>query len=338
MACLLGCGLDESGIVPGGDGGTILDARLDSNPVDSPPPVDGPPIVDAPGDVPSDVPADVQPPVDAGVCATDANTCVAPDVPAGWSPVAYIENSTNACPADWNTSDDYVTNVGNGNATCSCSCSIAAPPSCTTGTTNTKYSNNSGCGSNGVSLTFTNGACQALGGNLANYFAGSPIPQTGGTCNVTATASGTLTSTPVRLCVPVPGCDSAACGGYAPAGYKACVVANGDVACPSGSMFKNKHAVAKSASPGCTNTCGSGCTFQGSGCSTPQLHTFSDNNCNTSVVTLPSDNTCVATNNNNAYVGSVSYTATSTVTGCTATGSTSLQVSYTTQRTVCCTN
>ena len=147
--------MDESGIVPGQDGGPGFDAPIDTNPpIDSPPPTDGPGL-DVISDVISDVTGDVQdvvhPPVDAGVCATDANTCVGPDVPLGWSPVAYVENPTGNCPTDWDTADDYVTKVGNGNAKCGCSCSIATNPSCTTGTTSTKYSNNSGCGSTGSS-------------------------------------------------------------------------------------------------------------------------------------------------------------------------------------------
>jgi hypothetical protein len=221
------------------------------------------------------------------------------------------------------------------NASCSCGCTKTADPSCTTGTTNTKYSQPAGCANAGATLTFTNGACQALNGQLANYFSGTQIGASGGQCSVQATPSGSLQTTPARLCLPSTTCTSAACGGYAPAGYAACIVTNGNQNCPSGSSFSVKHPIAKSAAPSCAPTCGTGCTFQGQ-CSNPQLHTYSDGTCANEVVALQSDGTCVATNHNNAGVGSVSYSATGSFTGCTATGSSSVQVSLTTQRTVCC--
>ena len=148
-------------------------------------------------------------------------------------------------------------------------------------------------------------------------------------------SSGSLQTTPARLCIPDSTCQSAACGGLAPTGFAACIVADGDQNCPPGSSFTQKHSIAKSASPTCASTCGTGCTFDGS-CTTPQLHTFTNGGCGTALVTLASDGTCVATGHGGSNVQSASYSATASFTGCTASGSTAVQIDLTTQRTVCC--
>lgn len=316
-----GCGLDESGLADDG-----------SAPIDAAQP-DAPSQPDVAADAPPDAPP--PPPIEAGLCDDDSGGCQSPDVPAGWTPVAYAENPQSGCPASsWSTADDDVTGVGVGTAQCSCDCSIAANPNCTTGTIATYYSDTAGCGTSGLGLQFTNGGCITVGGNLHAYYASTAIAPTDGQCTVTATSSGTLASTPVRLCIPDPECTTAACDGVAPAGFAACIVADGDQPCPSGSSFSVKHGIAKSAAASCTPTCGMACTFQG-GCTNPQVKMFSSNACANLVDTLKSDGTCVSTNGG-TYVASASYTATPSFSGCTASGTTSVQVVPTTPRTVCC--
>ncbi len=326
MLAGVGCGLDESGLEPG-DAATSPDVPSAKDVTTNDVTIDAP-IVDAPPDVPL-------PPVEAGVCDTDGNLCQPPDVPNGWTPVAYVENPTAACPStSWTTQDDYVTSPTNGTAACSCTCNKTADPSCTTGTIATFFSGNNTCGNQGASLSFTNGACQNINGNLATYYSSTALGPTGsGSCNVQTATTGTLASTPARLCAPTPECASVACGGKAPSGYAACIVADGDQLCPSGSSFTVKHAIAKSVAPSCA-TCGSTCSVTGT-CDTPQVHFFSQANCNSPLVTLPSDTTCNATNHNNQNAQSTSYTATPNF-QCSTTATSSLSIVPTTPRTVCC--
>ncbi len=330
IAGALGCGLDESGLEP--PDAALPDVQTKDSPTTNDVTTNDVTTSDVILDAPPDVPP---PPVDAGICATDANLCQAPDVPSGWSPVAYVENPTSACPTtDWSTQDDYVTNVTMGTAACTCNCTTTADPSCTTGTISTFYSNGSGCGSTGLSLQFTNGGCVNLNGNLANYYSSTALAPSGsGSCTVASSSSGSLSTTPARLCLPTTSCQSAACGGAAPTGYAACIVADGDQACPNGSSFSVKHAVAKSASATCTS-CGSSCSVTGT-CTNPQVHFFSAQNCNTALVTLPSDTTCNATNHGNQNVQSANYTATGNFT-CSTTATSTAQITPTTPRTVCC--
>ena len=315
---VVGCGLDESGLAD--DGSAPIDAAQPDSPN---------------SDVAVDAPDAQPPPTEAGMCDDDSGGCQSPDVPAGWTPVAYAENPQSGCPTSlWSTADDDVTGVGVGTAQCSCDCSITNNPNCTTGTIATYFSDTPGCGTSGQALQFTNGGCIGVGGNLHAYYASTAIAATGGQCNVTTASSGMVASTPVRLCIPDVECTTAACDGVAPVGFAACIVADGDQPCPSGSSFSVKHAIAKSASASCAPTCGTACTFQG-GCTNPQVNLFSGTSCGTLLDALKSDGTCVQTGGG-AFVGSASYSATPSFSGCTASGTTSVQVVPTTPRTVCC--
>ncbi len=309
----IGCGLDESGLLPIGDAGPQPDGAL-------------------PLDAPSDVVADV--PVDAGPCVTDAAACTSPDVPSGWTPVAYKEDQTTDCLSPFTSQQDVITNLDSSGVTCGCTCSKTTDPGCTTGKIATHYSGGPGCGTTGQSLTFSNGGCIGVGGNLDNYYASDAIGPVGGSCTTQATSFGTLKTTPARLCAPDPSCTSAACGGYAPPGFAACIVVDGDQTCPSGSSFTKKHTVAASATVACTPTCSTSCSLQGT-CASPKVQLFSDGTCTSALATFPSDGTCNSTGGG-SYVGSATYTAAYSYTGCVASGSTTVQVNATTQRTLCC--
>jgi hypothetical protein len=327
FGALAGCALDEGGLLVAGgpDAGPLPDVtQPDATPPDGSPP--DAPQVDAPPDAP---------PVEAGVCDDDGGACQSPDVPLGWTPVAYAESLQTSCPSGWAAPDDNVTGVANGTAACTCDCTIAADPSCTTGTTQTYASNSYGCGTQGVSLTFNNGGCVTLYGNMENYYASTAIAPYGGQCSITATGSGALQTTPARLCAPSTQCQSAVCGGYAPTGFTSCIVADGDQSCPSGSSFTVKHTVAASAAPSCAATCGTSCTFTGT-CDNPQVTAYSNSSCTTVIATLASDDTCVATNAGGQTARGATYSATANFSSCTASGSTSVQIDLTGQRTVCC--
>ena len=317
LACV-SCGLDENGLAPIGDGGPLEDVTSKDGAI-----TDG---------GASDV-ADSAPPIEAGPCDDDGGACNPPEVPAGWTPVAYVENPTSPCAAPFSAQTDFV-KVGNGTAACACTCLKNADPDCTTGKISTFYSDSPGCGTQGGSLTFDAGACFQINGLIHDYYESDPIAPSGGSCTGQTTLTGALATTPVRLCAPDPSCRSAACGGYAPTGYAACIVADGDQSCPSGSSFKNKVSIASSATPSCSD-CGTGCALSGS-CQTPQVELYTDGQCGSLLVTLPSDGTtCAPTNNGGTVVRGAKYTATPSF-NCNATGTTSLQVATASPRTVCC--
>ncbi|HEY1958316.1 MAG TPA: hypothetical protein VGH28_22020 [Polyangiaceae bacterium] len=322
-----GCGLDESGLAPVDDGGVGVDVSVDVKA-----PTDGA-ITDGGG---PDV-VDSAPPIEAGPCDDDANQCTPPEVPTGWTPVAYVENPTSACAAPFSKQEDDVA-YSAGSAACACACTKTSDPDCTTGQIATYYSGDSSCSSQGGSLNFTKGACASIGGfggaSIDNDYESQAIGPQGGSCTAQTQSSGSVATTPVRLCEPDPSCMSAACNGYAPAGYSACIVTDGDQPCPTGSSFAKKISIAKSATATCAD-CGTGCNLTGS-CQSPEVHFFTDGQCNNELVALPSDGkTCAATGHGGSTVRGATYTATPSFT-CHATGTTSVQISPTTPRTVCC--
>ncbi|HSQ63321.1 MAG TPA: hypothetical protein VLM85_08895 [Polyangiaceae bacterium] len=294
-------------------------------PSDAATPTDG----GGPPDVQVDSPT--PPPV---VCATDAGSCGDPNVPSGWTPVAFTSDTKKPCPSDFGTADDVMEDPTLGAGACSCSCTKTQDPDCQTGSS--IWSGiGSTCSSGAASLSYSGGKCHPTNGTVDDYDKATTIPPSGGTCSVQSVAnSGAVTSTPARLCPADAKCAAAACGGYAPSGFTACIVADGDVACPPSSTFSTKHLVTKQAALKCSD-CGSACTFQGS-CTNPKLSFYSDSSCLQLVTSIPADGTCDATGHANALVGGLTYTATASFTGCTATGSSTGSLNLDTPRTVCC--
>jgi len=319
----LQCGIDEIGLVEG-DAATN-DVGVSEGGSDG-----GSDVVQTQDALP-DVPA---PPVEAGICDEDANFCQAPTVPAGWSPVAYAENPATNCPTtNWPTQTDWVANVQVGSAACGCGCSKTGDPNCTTGKISTFFSDQPGCGTQGGSLSFTDGGCVTVGAGIASYYSSTAIAPTGtGSCSTLTGQTGNLATTPARTCTPDPSCNSATCAGTVPGGWLACIIADGDQPCPGGSPFAQKHVVAQSVAFTCSQTCT--CNVTGT-CDSPQVHFFNNGGCSNPLVTLPSDTTCTATNNGNTFVASASYSATPNF-KCNSTGSSTVQVQPTTPKTVCC--
>ena len=269
-----------------------------------------------------------------GVCATDADNCKGPDVPQGWTAVAYTKDQKSPCPAEFGPGEDVVTDAMAGAQACSCSCNKTQDPDCETGTT-TVSGVGMACNGFGVKLNFSGGKCTPINGTVDDYDKATTIPASGGTCNIQAVPNDSaITSQPARLCPAGPKCQSASCGGYAPPGFTSCIVSDGDVACPMGSAFSNKHLVGTGAHAACSG-CGSACTFQGK-CDNPKLNWYSNNNCANLIVAIPADGTCTQTNKGNAQIGALSYTATPNFTGCTATATPTASVDLQKPRTVCC--
>jgi hypothetical protein len=280
--------------------------------------------------------ADAQPDVpQSASCPTDAGACSAPDVPAGWAPVAFAADRKLPCPNDYGTAVDVVADPVVGTNACSCSCTKTQDPDCQTGTS---YWSGVGSACTGFSpypLMFSGGKCRPTGGTVDDYDKATSIAPTGGTCTVASVPnSAAITGTPARVCAANATCAPATCGGFAPAGFAACIASDGDVACPTSSPFSVKHDVAQNPAIQCSD-CGSACTFEGS-CTNPQMTFYSNQTCTTLIVAIPADSTCDVTGHTNAAIGGITYTATASFTGCTATGTSTGTLDKTGVRTVCC--
>jgi hypothetical protein len=94
-----------------------------------------------------------------------------------------------------------------------------------------------------------------------------------------------------------------------------------------------KHTVAKQAHAQCTS-CGPACTFQGA-CGAGKVGFYTDAACTQLIVSIPVG-TCTQTNKSTAPLGGMTYTATGTFTGCTATGTSTASLDLPGARTVCC--
>ncbi len=280
-----------------------------------------------------DVQLDSPPP--PTVCTSDGGGCTDPNVPQGWTPVALTTtNTTSPCPADFGTGVTLLEDPTPATNACTCSCTKTQDPDCQTGSSIWSGIGLT-CSSGAASLSYSGGKCRPTSGTVDDYDKATTIAPTGGTCQVQKVVNaGAVTSTPAKLCQPDSSCAAAVCGGYAPAGFSACIVTDGDVPCPTGSVFANKHTVAQQAQAQCTD-CTPGCSFQGS-CTNPKLSFYSDQQCQTLIVSIPADGTCDATGHNGAVVAGTTYTATASFTGCTATGSSTASLNLNNARTVCC--
>ena len=342
--CLAGCGLEQAGqlqeaeagpdaivIVDGSNDRTIVDAPVDS-PVDIDASDGGTDASDA-----SDGTVDASDASDAGPDASDAGdagcpltACTVANVPSGWEPIAYKEN-TGACPSTFNGTA-YVTNPTSGGNTCTCGCNLTSNPVCDVGTSQTFFSTAQGCGSSGQALTFSGSGCLNFpGGNLANFYKSTAIAPSGGACTA-APVTGAAVETTAESCAPTV-CKEDICAGNVPATYAACIETAGDQACPGSSPFTVKHVVGTNTNVACSNACT--CAATGT-CSAPKIAFYSDNACGNSVVTLVSDSTCVATGAGGSFVSSAKYSATLANPACTKGGSTTATLDLQNKRTICC--
>ena len=340
--CLAGCGLDQAGQLQETEAGpdvvVILDGSNDRTVVDAP--VDSPVDLDASdggtdasdgGTDASDAGTDAS---DAGADASDAGcpltACTVANVPGGWEPIAYQEN-TGACPATFNGTA-YVTNPTVGGSTCTCGCSLTQNPVCDVGTSQTYFSNAAGCGSTGQALTFGGSGCLNFpGGNLANFYKSTALPVSGGACTA-APVTGSAVETTAESCAPTV-CKEDICAGNVPATYAACIETPGDQACPGSSPFTVKHLIGTNTNVSCSNSCS--CAATGT-CSAPKIAFYSDNSCTSLTVTLASDNTCIGTGSGGSFVSSGKYSATLTNPTCTKGGSTTATLDLQNKRTICC--
>ena len=214
-------------------------------------------------------------------------------IPQGWNLVAY-EPSRVSCPAGYTASYDALTNPQAAADACTCTCSATAQPSCDTGSLSIAYGQGSSCPMTALPLGVGSGGCTQLqpGGPSPRSLSAQPLGLTGGNCKGYAVGdTKKVTTEDVRYCV-VPGPSAeGVCVGAAPAGFSACIVAPGKVACPSGSPFTNQTIIADAETLVCS-ACTS-CAMQGT-CMGSTVKFYGDYLCNLYVGSITANGTCTS--------------------------------------------
>lgn len=264
-----------------------------------------------------------------GPCTTAPGACVAA-LPAGWTLAAYEASRAAACPAGY-TQDDIVASPVAGAGACGCDCAFDSPPSCTKGMVPTQYGFNS-CSQNGATLNVDGSGCASLGfvGTLQTHFSATPAPATSLACTAsTLTDASKVTTSDQRVCHAPTACEEDVCSGIVDAGFQACIVHDGDQACPSG--WPTKTVVGGAATLSCA-AC-TGCTGTAD-CTDEKVQFFSDANCNNAGPTLAANTMCVASSQ--SVVAAYKYTATVSNAKCDGTGPKTATPGLTKPQTVCC--
>ena len=234
-------------------------------------------------------------------------------IPAGWSLVAY-EVATAACPAGYGTEHREVSGAQAGPNACGCACTVVQSPSCATGTADGELRQllllGAACTQSYAPIAVGSTACQPSNGTFIGVPAAAaiaPLALTGGTC--TGSPKGNVANVAkslIRYCdVPV-GDMETVCSGAAPTGTSACIVSQGDVACPGTSPFSNRTVVGDDEALVCAGC--SSCTVSGT-CNSPSLTFYSDVSCTKSIVDVVADGACVTTNAGTERVAAFEYSA-----------------------------
>jgi hypothetical protein len=292
---LFGCGL-----VSGLDGLTVGDASVDAG-------GDG---GGSDAGASDGAPADVQigPACEAGACGA----------PVGFQPILFATDQSTACAG----STDVIVDPGSAPpGACSCTCSTTA--TCYPQTL--AFSTGASCHIPVSTSIVLDGGCDpASNTQIPSPIAVGPFPLgAGSSCSSSVVKTGTIPSTPGRLC-GVAACDVCT----APAGYKLCYYAPGAVSCPNGTT---PHVVATSAALACSSC--TACSISGKCGGTMRL--YADSACSQILASAPVDGTCVPSSGNFKSGGGIVYTATLLDAGCTPGASTASR-SLTAQGTVCC--
>jgi hypothetical protein len=325
-----GCSLNQGGtLATGADGSIGADATLDDATVPGP---DGSTdagtndVVVIP-DANDDAPA-----ADAGPCTIPPSVCG--PIPGPWKLVVYQSTATLGCPATW-AKTDYAWNPGTQAGACTCGCK-PTPPTCKPTTLSVTDGANAQCGGGSTSTFAYAGNCTNTTLNLKSYLAVGKVVPTGGACAPGAVADPSkLTLTVGRACAVPPQCMGDVCANLIPAGFEACVVSPGDVAC-SVPGFTKRSVVGVGANLACGDgtcacnaspSCGGGVDF------------FGQPNCQngTKTTTIPADETCNAANfQNGSTVQSVRYVGAQPNAGCAASGTATTQAVLDKPQTICC--
>jgi hypothetical protein len=315
-----GCGLGLSGLAPvgaSGDGGAGQDG---GNPSGG-------------GDASSNE-------TSGGDASSDTTASCAMALPSGWTLVAY-ETSRAACPAGLGMAHPEVAEATIAAGACACSCSITTPPTCDVGTLATQWtesaaSPSSACPNAGPQLAINGATCVPLSsfseGPPAGFSA-EPIPFAGGACTGVVMPDPTkLSLSLVQYCdVPAASAEDV-CEGTVPSGFSACIVADGNVPCPSG-PFTTQLEVDDGDELVCP-TCDS-CTVTGA-CGSPQVTFFSNGNCTGPIGALACTGLCEGSGLlGDGNVGGAEYSA-QVQAACSASSSGTPGVSPAGPHTLCC--
>jgi hypothetical protein len=277
---------------------------------------------------------------DAGTDASSTggpSACVAA-LPAGWS-LAAFNTGLDSCPTGF-AEHVVLGPPAIGAGACSCSCSVTQPGACGQGSlamsTNPGHGNDA-CTTPWFTATVNGSQCIAVPAaaqDALGNFEATALAATGqgGTCGGAVQSNpASLSEPPERFCdVPAASAD-AVCNGTVPTGFSACIIATGQVACPSSTPFVHPFTV----EDGATLACGScsACSVSTS-CSNPMVEAFTNATCAApAALTFAVNGTCV-TNPNEETVLSIEYTSTTSAT-CTP-GTSSGTSQLTGPRTICC--
>jgi hypothetical protein len=279
--------------------------------------------VDSGGDdVIADVVSDVRVP-----CETPTGACVAA-LPADWELVLFQSSRTAACPVNF-TGTDLVSNPTAGAGACDCSCTVNSGATCTQGMMATKYGDDDTCPTVGLTLNVQNGNCLGITSNIRGWYSSTPLPAVVGCSASTVTNDSNVTSTGMRQCAVPEMCREDVCNGEVPEGFSACLVKNGDVACPAG--WGTKTLVGTGADLSCSS-----CTCQASAnCTNGRITFYSNTGCGTQLAAFDVNDVCQSTGGGGA-IRSFRYSATVQNARCTAAGPKTATVELTGPRTVCC--
>ncbi len=184
---------------------------------------------------------DAGPPIDC-----DAEACDLPSA-KGFTLVLFGDRSAR-CPSAWKSVDIVENPVAKAGA-CSCG-ACTAPIDCSSGTIASFYDDGDGkCDERGKALRANGGACNDQEGRLGeNASVAAPRAVVGGCSAEGVPSRSAVATTSMRVCAPKPStCPDAACD--VPAGMQVCLVAQGDVDCPS--HVPVKHLVGKDFTMAC---------------------------------------------------------------------------------------
>jgi hypothetical protein len=328
------CGLDAlgTGASVGSEGANGTDASTTPPRADSGTPIiDGSDGLDAPTAPDANVP-------DASACAAAGNACSAALAP-GWTPVAFTANRSSTCPGGYTVVDLVASPTTNAGA-CACGCQIAAndPPTCASGSF-VSVVGASTCSGTGQTFTVNGTGCTvlAVAGGVSAFGDYAAFALDRGTCvSSTMTDATKLGSTGVRACVPPPACVEDVCVGTASAlgPYGACIVHDGDVACPAG-PFTSKTSAGATA----TLSCGGCATCQNDAtCGTATVRFYADGACATQVASRIANDACnpLATGSAGTNATHYRYDVATNSPTCAPTGAPTVATSLEQPRTICC--
>jgi hypothetical protein len=239
----------------------------------------------------------------------DAGPVCGGTVPVGWS-LALYSPSSSPCP-NGVAGHDLVGQATVGASACSCSCAVIQQRDCAQGTITASFapgSGNDACVTPWLAMA-VNG-CTAVPPAAFDHVQAAPLaPQGTGTCAGTVQGDDTQVSRVAQLYCDVPTTSTdAVCAGTAPTGFLACIIASGNISCPSSTAFLTEFHVQDDVTLSCPPC--SVCTVQTT-CTNATVSIFAGGSCAPPAVgTFAANNTCVDTNPNEVTVSSMTYTAT----------------------------